>query len=214
MEAEVRMLRRLVIGGVWVGLLGLLALLAWGVFRVSAADTLTAAAGGPARTNWEGRAIPLKARPAPELRVALFSEQQGTIADPTSDAVSSGTERVVRLADLAGRPAVVNFWASWCQPCREEADVLERFAREYGPRGVAFVGVNVWDSDDKARTFLDEFGVSYANGVDAGGGAAIDFGVTGLPETYFVDRQGQLVRKFIGPVTERALRAAVEELLS
>jgi cytochrome c biogenesis protein CcmG/thiol:disulfide interchange protein DsbE len=61
---------------------------------------------------------------------------------------------------------------------------------------------------------LDDYAVTYANGTDAGGSAAIEFGLTGLPETFFVDRQGQLVRKFIGPVTERALRAAVEELLS
>ncbi|HLH25838.1 MAG TPA: TlpA disulfide reductase family protein [Chloroflexota bacterium] len=208
------MLRRLVIGGVWVGLLGLLALLAWGVFRVSAPDTINAAAGGPARTNWEARAIPLKTRPAPELRVALFPNQDGTLGTAAPAAASGDGARVTRLADLAGRPVVVNFWASWCQPCRDEANVLEQFAQEYGPQGVAFVGVNVWDSDDKARAFLDEFGVSYANGLDAGGSAAIEFGVTGLPETYFVDRQGQLVRKFIGPVTERALRAAVEELLS
>jgi cytochrome c biogenesis protein CcmG/thiol:disulfide interchange protein DsbE len=214
MEPEVAMLRRLVIGGVWVGLLGLLALLAWGVFRVSAADTIDAAAGGPARTNWEGRPIPLKVRPAPALRVALFPAQQGTLPAVAPAPDGSGHERTLRLGDLAGQPAVVNFWASWCQPCREEADVLDRFAREYAPRGVAFVGVNVWDSDDKARAFLDEFGVTYANGLDAGGGAAIDFGVTGLPETFFVDRQGQLVRKFIGPITDRALRAAVEELLS
>lgn len=206
------MLRRLVIGGVWVGMLALLALLAWGVFRVSAADTINAAVGGPARTNWEGRAIPLKTRPAPDLRVTLFPGQQGTL--PAATAQPAASPRTIRLADLAGRPTVVNFWASWCQPCRDEADVLERFAQEYGPRGVAFIGVNVWDSGDKASDFLDEFGVTYANGLDAGGSAAIEFGVTGLPETFFVDRQGQLVRKFIGPVTERALRAAVEELLS
>ncbi|HEY7065653.1 MAG TPA: TlpA disulfide reductase family protein [Chloroflexota bacterium] len=207
------MLRRLVIGGIWVGLLGLLGLLAWGVFRVSAADTINAAAGGPARTNWDGRAIVMKARPAPELRVALFPEQQAALG-AAGQAATGQNHGQLRLADLAGQPVVINFWASWCQPCRQEAGVLERFAREYEPRGVAFVGVNLWDSDDKARAFLDEFGASYRNGVDAGGGAAIEFGVTGLPETYFVDRDGQLVRKFIGPITERALRAAVEELLS
>jgi cytochrome c biogenesis protein CcmG/thiol:disulfide interchange protein DsbE len=214
MEAEVRMLGRLVVGGVWIGLLALLALFAWGVFRVSAVDAINGAAGGPARTNWEGRAIPLKTRPAPELRMALFPDFRGSPADTAVRPDGRGGAPMLRLAELAGRPAVVNFWASWCKPCRQEVDVLDRLAQEYGPQGVAFVGVNLWDTDDKALGFLEEFRVTYANGLDAGGGAAIDFGVTGLPETFFVDRQGQLVRKFIGPINERALRAAVEELLS
>ncbi|HWP29539.1 MAG TPA: TlpA disulfide reductase family protein, partial [Chloroflexota bacterium] len=152
--------------------------------------------------NWEGRAIPLKVRPAPDLRIALL------------DAPGDVPSRALRLADFRGQPVVVNFWASWCEPCRQEAAVLERLAREYTPRGVVFLGVNVWDSVDKARAFVAEHGVTYPNGVDAGDGAAIDFGVTGLPETFFVDREGRLVRKFIGPITERALRAALEELLA
>jgi cytochrome c biogenesis protein CcmG/thiol:disulfide interchange protein DsbE len=209
------MLRRVTIAGIWLGLFGLLALLAWGVFRASAADSINAGAGGPTRTNWEGRAIPLRVRPAPELRVALFPHRSASAAtSPAASPGAAGERAELRLADLAGRPVVVNFWASWCQPCRDEAEVLERFAQEYGPRGVAFVGVNVWDSADKARAFLAEYAVSYPNGLDAGGGAAIDFGLTGLPETFFVDREGRIVRKFIGPVTDRVLRAAVEELLS
>src|SRR5215210_6042080 len=203
------MLRRLVIGGVWVGLFGLLALLAWGVFRVSAPGAMDAAAGGPARTNWEGRVVGLKARPAPDLRVALFPAAIGASRDAGGGNQAPGDDRERRLADYEGRPAVVNFWASWCQPCRQEAAVLERYAQEYEPRGVAFLGVNVWDSDDKARSFLAEQGITYANGLDAGGAAPIEFGVTGLPETFFVDRHGQVIRKFIGPITDRALRAAV-----
>jgi cytochrome c biogenesis protein CcmG, thiol:disulfide interchange protein DsbE len=211
------MLRRVTIVGVWVGLLGLLGLLAWGVFRASAADSINAGAGGPTRVNWDGRAIPLRVRPAPELRVTLFPDRAAPGTAPRTASVPGGStdpRAELRLADLAGQPVVVNFWASWCLPCREEAEVLERFAQEYGPRGVAFVGVNVWDSADKARAFLAEYTVTYPNGLDVGGGAAIDFGLTGLPETFFVDRDGRLVRKFIGPVTDRALRAAVEELLT
>ncbi|HLI28824.1 MAG TPA: TlpA disulfide reductase family protein [Chloroflexota bacterium] len=191
------MLRRITIAGVWILLGGLLALLAWGLFRATASD---ASVTGALRVNWEGKVVPLRARPAPELRVVLLgADQVGGELD---------------LAALRGQPVVVNFWASWCQPCRDEAAVLERFAAEYGPRGVAFVGVNVWDSADRARAFVDEFGLSYPNGTDARGSAAIDYGLTGLPETYFLDRQGQIVGKFVGPLTERALRTAVESLLS
>ncbi len=205
------MLRRVTIVGVWAVLLGLLGLLAWGVFRVSAADTLATGSGGPARVNWDGRALPLPPRPAPELHLAPYASDA---AQPAADASGGSDPAALSLAALRGRPVVINFWASWCQPCRQEADVLERFAQEYGPRGVAFVGVNVWDSADKARAFLDEYGVTYLNGADSAGSAAVEYGLTGLPETYFIDRDGKMVRKFIGPVTERALRAAVEELLS
>jgi cytochrome c biogenesis protein CcmG/thiol:disulfide interchange protein DsbE len=196
------MLRRFAIAGIWLGLLGLLGLLAWGVFRVSAAASISAGVGGPTRVNWEGQAIPVRVRPAPDLQLALFAAAEG------------GERATLRLAALAGQPAVINFWASWCQPCRQEAPVLERFAQEYGPRGVVFLGVNVWDNEGAARAFLAEYGLSYPNGVDVKGDAAIEYGLTGLPETFFVDREGRLVRKFIGPVTERALRAALEELLS
>jgi cytochrome c biogenesis protein CcmG/thiol:disulfide interchange protein DsbE len=191
------MLRGLTIAAVWVVLAGLLGLLAWGVFRAGASES---GVSGALRVNWEGKVIPLRARPAPELRVALLPTDQGARGE-------------LDLAALRGQPVVVNFWASWCQPCRDEAPLLERFAAEYGPRGVAFVGVNVWDSADKARAFLDEFGVSYVNGVDARGSAAVDYGLTGLPETFFIDRQGQIVGKFVGPISERALRTAVEGLL-
>lgn len=197
------MLRRVTILGVWVGLVGLLALLAWGVFRAAASD---GAVSGALRVNWEGRVIVLRQRPAPDLRVTLLA--------PGATAPSQRSADELRLADLAGQPVVVNFWASWCQPCREEAAVLERFAAEYGPRGVAFVGVNVWDSEDKARAFLAEFGIAYPNGLDARGSAAVDYGLTGLPETYFIDRQGQITGKYVGPIGERALRTAVEGLLS
>jgi cytochrome c biogenesis protein CcmG/thiol:disulfide interchange protein DsbE len=198
------MLQRATIAGIWVVLLGLLGLLAWGVFRASASGTINAGAGGPTRINWEGRAIPLPARPAPDVRLALL---------PGPGAAAPEREEL-RLISLRGQPVVLNFWASWCDPCREEAPVLERFAAEYGPRGIVFLGVNVWDNPDKARAFLQEYGITYRNGFDAGGGAAIDYGLTGLPETFFVDREGRLVRKFIGPVPAHTLRAVAEELLS
>ena len=193
------MLRQVTIASVWVVLLALLALLAWGVYRVTASDSTVS---GALRVNWEGRVVNLRPRPAPDLRLALL---------PATAAAPAGAP--LQLVDLQGQPVVLNFWASWCQPCREEAAVLERFAADYRPRGVAFIGANVWDSDDKARAFLAEFAVSYPNGSDARGTAAVDFGLTGLPETFFIDRQGQIVGKYVGPIGDRALRTAVEGLL-
>ncbi|MGH2370769.1 MAG: TlpA disulfide reductase family protein, partial [Chloroflexota bacterium] len=109
-----------------------------------------------------------------------------------------------RLADRRGRPVLVNFWASWCPPCREEAPRLERLWREYRERGVAVVGIDVWDTERDARRFLREAGVTYPNGPDPGGRIAMDFGVAGVPETVLIDGDGQIARKWIGPFTEAA----------
>ena len=109
---------------------------------------------------------------------------------------------------------MVNFWASWCPPCRQEAPLLERTWREYQAQGVVFVGVDIWDTEQDARRFLEALDITYPNGPDPGGAISIDYGLTGIPETYFVDRQGQVVRKWIGPFTEEALRAFLDELVT
>ena len=116
------------------------------------------------------------------------------------------------LAAQRGKPVVVNFWASWCIPCEEEAAVLEQGSRTYQDRAV-FIGVNVQDTDPLAREFLRRFGVTYPNGRDATGVVAVDYGMSGVPETYFVDRNGQLARKWQDALDEPRLRAFVDELL-
>jgi cytochrome c biogenesis protein CcmG/thiol:disulfide interchange protein DsbE len=106
----------------------------------------------------------------------------------------------VRLSSLKGRPVMVNFWASWCVPCREEAPLLEQTWQRYQDKDLAFLGVNIWDSETNARAFMREFGITYPNAIDADGKVAIDYGLHGVPETFFVDRQGRLASKYIGPV--------------
>ncbi len=106
---------------------------------------------------------------------------------------------------------MVNFWASWCIPCEDEAAALERAARRYGDR-VQFIGVNVQDTDANARAFLRRFGVTYPNGRDASGEIAVEYGMSGVPETYFVDRNGALVRKWQGPLDDGRLRGFLDEL--
>ena len=120
--------------------------------------------------------------------------------------------RSVRLQDLRGRPVVLNFWASWCPPCRQEAPALETVARaEANASRAAFVGVDVRDAPEDARRFLTEFGVTYANGPDPGGVEATYDGV-GIPLTVFISRDGAVRRSWIGPLDEQHLVAVIDEL--
>src|SRR5437870_6655115 len=91
-----------------------------------------------------------------------------------------------KLSDAltTGKPVVVNFWASWCGPCADEAPVLQDAARRYGDR-VAFIGVNVQDQDSEALAFLRKYNVSYPNGSQNAGPISIEYGMRGVPETYF-----------------------------
>jgi len=117
------------------------------------------------------------------------------------------------LSDLRGQPVLVNFWASWCPPCREEAADVEKVWRDYKDRGVVFVGVNVSDARQDALDYIKEFDITYSNGPDQGKKIYNTYGVTGFPETFFVNRQGIIVRKYVGPLDEQTLAAFVEELL-
>jgi cytochrome c biogenesis protein CcmG/thiol:disulfide interchange protein DsbE len=116
----------------------------------------------------------------------------------------------LEMAKLRGEPVVLNFWASWCIPCREEMPVLARASHEYG--SVRFVGVGIWDAESDAKSFLSQTGVTYPSGADIGGRIAIDYGLTGVPETYFVRADGTVSRRWVGPLGEDQLRSFVEEI--
>jgi len=107
----------------------------------------------------------------------------------------------IALADLRGQVVIVNFWGSWCPPCREEAPVLAAFAREYADDGVTVIGIDVWERDwNDGRVFLEEFRIDYRNVYDAQGRVTIDYGVAGVPETFFISPEGQLLGKYTGPL--------------
>jgi DsbE subfamily thiol:disulfide oxidoreductase len=120
----------------------------------------------------------------------------------------------VDAADLAGKVAVVNFWATWCGPCREEQPALQRTYEAYHDRGVAFVGVNARDDTAAARAWIREFGVTYPSIEDQAGAWADDFGFVGLPDTYVVDRTGTIRYQITGATNQQQLSGVLDELLA
>ena len=160
--------------------------------------------------------------------VALVALMSWALSNRTSVTGLSGITRVdkptpeftldlldggqVSMSQLSGRPVVRNFWASWCVPCRSEAAGLERTWRAYEERGVVFVGIDIQDSEADARFFLNEFGVTYPNGRDVNGKITVEYGVVGLPVTFFVNKGGLIVRRWVGAIPESRLLDWTESL--
>ena len=108
------------------------------------------------------------------------------------------------LDDLRGQGVVVNFWASWCDPCRDEAALLERTWQAEKDNGIIFLGLDYLDQEPAAQAYLDEFGVTYPNGPDLQSRAARRYGIKGVPETFFIDPEGYITDIVIGPIPSKA----------
>jgi len=123
-----------------------------------------------------------------------------------------GTQNTVDITRFKGKPLVINFWATWCVPCWEEHPVLVATARNVQPN-VQFLGVVFQDEEGKILNFLAQRGSSYPTVVDEAGKTAIAYGVGGVPETFFLDANGVIVAKFIGPMSSEDIEANLRKVL-
>ncbi|MGB7292959.1 MAG: TlpA disulfide reductase family protein [Thermodesulfobacteriota bacterium] len=105
----------------------------------------------------------------------------------------------VALSDFNGKPLVINFWASWCAPCRREIPFFENTWKDYKDKGVVFIGIDVMDEKSVAQKFIEAFDITYVILHDPSGEVSNEYGVVALPATFFVDKQGKIIKKNYGP---------------
>ncbi len=149
--------------------------------------------------------------PGINLEPALIRQDNRPAPDFTLT-LSDG--RAVKLSDYRGKAVVINFWASWCAPCRAEAPTLEETHKRYADRGVVILGISLWDTEEAAAEFRKVYGQTYPSGVDPNGKIAIEYGVSGIPETYFITPDGIIAAKFVGPLPLETMETLLGEMLS
>jgi cytochrome c biogenesis protein CcmG/thiol:disulfide interchange protein DsbE len=137
--------------------------------------------------------------------------QSGIAPDFT---LTSFNGETLTLSDLRGQVVVINFWASWCPPCREEAAYLEQTWRMYKDLGVVFIGVDYLDTEAEALAYMEEFDITYFNGPDLRTKISQAYKIQGVPETFYVAKNGELRGLKIGPLVSPELDQKIEELVA
>jgi cytochrome c biogenesis protein CcmG/thiol:disulfide interchange protein DsbE len=178
-------------------LAGILVLLAWATFSSGKGTSLPA------------RVAAGEKPPAPALSLGVLWPRAETWPPELRRALADGR---VDVAELRGRPVAVNFWASWCIPCRDEAPLLNASARAHAG-DVVFLGVDVQDLRSDALAFLREFDTPYPSVRDRRNDAYDDYGLTGVPETYYIDARGRIVAHSPGAVSRSSLEAGIAQAL-
>src|SRR6266540_1468340 len=172
--------------------LGLLALLIWRVIQAGGSTVVADVRAG-------------KKPAAPAFDLPVIWDRTENWPKPLRAGVADGR---LTLAELRGYPVVLNFWASWCAPCRDEAPRFEASAIAHRGR-VVFLGVDAQDLTSDARHFLGKYGINYVSIRDGGGSILGRYGLTGFPETYFLDGRGRIVRHDAGEVSRSDIEAGI-----
>jgi cytochrome c biogenesis protein CcmG/thiol:disulfide interchange protein DsbE len=180
---------------VWLGALAVAAVIA-ALAVMELRSRGTSSIGGFTVANFEARAE-TENTPAPEFE--LPSLEDGT---------------PIALSSFRGHVVVLNFWASWCAPCRLEAPGLRRVSERYRGQGVRFLGVDYRDDEAAAQAFVDEFRLPYPSVSDPSGALAYDYALIGFPTTFIVDAGGTIRYRFVGYLSEDVLEASLDDVLS
>ena len=120
----------------------------------------------------------------------------------------------ITLSDLRGQVAVVNFWASWCVECFKEAGLLEQAWRDYQDKGVVFIGIDYLDTEKEGLAYMAKYGITYPSGPDLGDKISKDYAITGVPETFIIDQEGNIAHVQIGPITKAQLYGLLDKLIA
>ncbi len=139
----------------------------------------------------------LKGHPAPEFVLAALTAQH---------------TQTIHLSDFKGKPVVLNFWASTCVPCREEAPMLQTQAQHAQAKGIVFIGVDFQDTQADGLSFLQKYGITYLNVLDADSSTAVHYGVVYTPTTFFINSQGVVVHTISREMTQKELQKNLQTL--
>ncbi len=172
----------------------------WGmIFIWAAVIALLALLGwGLVRTN---ATRPEAGQPAPDFDIEFFND------------FNWEGQEIAHLSDMQGKVVVINFWASWCVECRLEADLIEDSWRKYQDQDVIFLGVAYSDVEPNAIAYLNEFDITYPNAPDLGTDISDMYEITGVPETFFIDKEGTIRHVQIGPLNQQTLDGVIGQLL-
>ncbi len=140
---------------------------------------------------------PLIGHPAPDFTLPVLNAQ---------------TTPTISLASFKGKPVVINVWNSTCGPCVHEMPLFQSEWQRAQAKGVTFIGIDFQDTQSDGLAFLQQHGITYPNGLDTSGSIAISYGVSGTPETFFIDRHGVVVSKWTGELTAQALESNLQKI--